>query len=84
MTVWTGKTAEATIKQIASQELQVEKVRIEKWKKNVMQDVLRELQAMKQTQGEVQRRGVYIELEKMREELQQVKSHNLSRHKNEY
>lgn len=52
MTIRAGKTAEAAIKQIASQELQVEKVRIEEWKKNVMQDVLRELQAMKQTQGE--------------------------------
>ena len=72
-----GKTAKAAIKQIVSQELQAEKVRIEEWKQNVMQDVMRELQAMKQTQGEAmeaQRLGFQMELEKVREELQQVKS----------
>ena len=76
MTTRAGKT----IKQIASQELQVEKVRIEEWKKNVIQDVLRKLQAMKLTQGkamEVQKRGVQMELEKVREELQQVKSRSV-------
>lgn len=52
MTTKAGRTAEAAIKQKASQELQVEKVRIKEWKRNVMEDVLRELQVMKQTQEE--------------------------------
>ena len=80
VTTRAGKTAEAAIKQIAFQELQVEKVRIEEWKQNVMQDVVRELQAMKQTQEEameVQRRGFQMELEKLREELQRVESQSM-------
>lgn len=75
-----GKTAEAAIKQIASQELQAEKVRIEEWKQNVMQDVMRELQAMKQTKGEAmeaQRQSFQMELKKVREELQQVESRSM-------
>ncbi len=40
VTTRAGRTAEAAIKQIASQELQVEKVRIKEWKKKVMEDVL--------------------------------------------
>ena len=42
-----------------------------------MQDVMQELQAMIQTQGEAmeaQRQGFQMELEKVREELQQVMS----------
>lgn len=45
-----------------------------------MEDVLRELQIMKQTQEEameVQRQGIQVELEKVREELQQVKSESV-------
>lgn len=45
-----------------------------------MQDVVRELQTMKQTQEEameVQRRGFQMELEKVREELQRVKSRSM-------
>lgn len=48
--------------------------------RNVTEDVLRELQVMKQTQEEareVQRRGIQIELEKVREEVQQVKSRSV-------
>lgn len=52
VTTRAGRTAETTIKQIASQELQAEKVRIEEWKKNVMEDVIRELQIMKQMEEE--------------------------------
>ena len=80
VTTRAGKIAEAAIKQIASQELQVEEVRIEEWKQNVMQDVVRELQAMKQTQEEameVQRRGFQMELEKVRGELQRVESRSM-------
>lgn len=75
-----GKTAEAALKQIASQELQAEKARIEEWKQNVMQDVMRELQAMKQTQGEAmeaQRQSFQMELEEVRDELQQVESRSM-------
>ncbi len=80
VTIRAGRTAEAAIKQIASQELQVEKVRIKEWKKNVREDVLRELQIMKQTQEEameVQRQGIQVELENVREELQHVKTESV-------
>lgn len=80
VTTRAGRTAKAAIKQIASQELQVEKVRIKEWKKNVIEDFLRELQVMKQTQEEaieVQRQGIQVELEKVREELQQVMSESV-------
>ena len=46
------KNAEATIKQIAAQELQAEKVRMQEWKQNVMVEVAHELQVMKAAQAE--------------------------------
>lgn len=49
---WSSKNAEATIKQIAIQELQAEKLRIQEWKRNVMAEVAHELQAIKATQVE--------------------------------
>lgn len=42
-----SKTAEATLKQVAALELQVEKDRMEEWKENVMQEVAREVQVIK-------------------------------------
>ena len=47
-----GKSAEAAIKQIAAQELQVEKGRMQEWKQVVMQEVARELQAIRQANEE--------------------------------
>lgn len=47
-----GKSAEAAIKQIATQELQAEKGRMQKWKQIVMQEVERELQAIRQAYEE--------------------------------
>lgn len=49
---WASKNAEATIKQIAIQELQAEKLRMQEWKRNVMVEVAHELQAIKATQVE--------------------------------
>ena len=72
-----SKNAEATIKQIATQELQVEKSRMEDWKKKVMSEVGRELQIIQMAQAEameVQRRGFQSELEKVREKLELVES----------
>ena len=42
-----SKNAEAAIKQLATQELQVEKGKMQEWKKNVMQEVAQELHAIK-------------------------------------
>ena len=64
------KSAEAAIKQIAAQELQIKKGRMQEWKQVVMQEVARELQAIKQAHKEaieVQRQSFQMELEKVRE-----------------
>ena len=45
-----GKSAEAVIKQFASQEFQGEKEKMQAWKENVMQEVARELQGIRQVQ----------------------------------
>ena len=45
-----SKNAEAAIKQIATQELQPEKGRMQEWKQYVMQDVAQELQAIRSAQ----------------------------------
>lgn len=48
-----SKNAEAAIKQIATQELQAEKGRMQEWKRYVMQEVAQELQAIRSAQYEV-------------------------------
>ena len=68
VTTRAGKSAEAVIKQVASQELQGENEKMQEWKENVMQDVVRELQVIKQVQEEameVQRQSFQVELEKV-------------------
>lgn len=70
-----SKNAEAAIKQIATQELQAEKGRMQEWKQYVMQEVAQELQAIRSAQDEVieaQRQSFQTELERIREKLQQV------------
>ncbi len=85
-----GKLAEAAIKHIATQKLQTEKERMQEWKQVVMQEVARELHAIRQVHEEAigeQRYGFQMELgkvrecfqmelEKGREELHQVESHS--------
>ena len=75
-----SKNAEAAIKQIATQELQVEKKKIQEWKKNAMQ-VAQELHAIKLAQDEVmeaERQSFQIELERVREKLEQVETKSKS------
>lgn len=62
------KSAKAVIKQVASQELQREKEKMQEWKENVMQDVARELQLIRQVQEEAmeaQRLSFQVELERV-------------------
>ena len=76
----TTKTAEAAMKQIATQELQVEKGRMQEWKQNVMLEVTRELQVIKQAQEvvmEAQRESFQVELERIREKLQMVETRSV-------
>ena len=66
------KNAEATIKQIATQQLQAEKARMQEWKKNVMVEVAHELQVMKAAQAEemeAQRQSFQRELDMVKEKL---------------
>ena len=63
-----GKVAEAVIKQLASQELQGEKEKMEGWKAIVMQEVARELQGIRRVQEEAieaQRQSFQAELERL-------------------
>lgn len=72
-----GKSAEAAIKQIATQKLQAEKEKMREWKQFVMQEVVRELHVTKKAHEEAmeaQRYGFVMELEKVREELRRVES----------
>ncbi|MCJ1348444.1 hypothetical protein MMC31_006676, partial [Peltigera leucophlebia] len=66
--------AEAAIKQIAAQELQAEKGRMQEWKQIVMQEVGHGLQAIRQAHEEVmeaQRHGFNVEIEMAKERLRQ-------------
>ena len=68
-----GKSAEAAIKQIATQKLQTEKERMREWKQVIIQEVARELHAIRQAHEEAmegQRYGFQMELEKVREGFQ--------------
>ena len=63
-----GKAAEAVIMQLASQELQGEKEKMEGWKAIVMQEVARKLQGIRRAQEEaieVQRQSFQAELERL-------------------
>ena len=76
VTTRAGKTVEAAAKQMATQELQMEKARMEEWKENVIREVAHELRGMRQAQEEAmeaQRRTFQVELEKVTEELERVK-----------
>ena len=66
ITTRAGKSAETVIKQLASEELQYEKEKMQEWKKNVMQEVGCKLQIIKQMyEGsiEAQKRNFQVELE---------------------
>lgn len=65
VTTQASKNAEATIKQIATQELQAEKFRVKEWKQKAMSEIGRELQVIKMVHAEameVQRQGFQSEL----------------------
>ena len=67
VTTWVGKSAKAVIKQLASQELQGKKEKMEEWKANVIQKVARKLQVMRQIHGEAieaQKQSFQVELER--------------------
>ena len=67
-----GKTAEATLKQIATQEFQAEKGKMEIWKQMIMKEVGHELQAVRQIhedEMEAQRHGFNMEIEMLKERL---------------
>lgn len=69
--------AEATIKHIASEELQMERSRMEEWKRKVMAEMGREPQIIKtghEEAMEVQRRGFQSSLEFVKEKLELVES----------
>lgn len=75
VTTRAGKSAEAVIKQFASQELRSEKEKMQEWKENVMQEVGREIEIIKQTyEGsmEAQRRSFQLELERMGGKVEQL------------
>lgn len=66
-----GKTTEATLKQIATQEFQIKKEKIQIWKQMIMQEVVLELQAIKES-GEAQKECFRVKIEVVREQLQQM------------
>ena len=75
VTTRTGKTVEAAAKQMATQELQMEKARMEEWKRKVMEEVAHELRGMGQAQREAmeaQRQMFQVELGKVTGELEKV------------
>lgn len=70
-----GKTAEATLKQIATQEFQAEKGKMQIWKQVIMQEVAHELQAIRKTHEEsleAQRECFRVEMEGVTEKLEQM------------
>ena len=87
-TARTDKTAEATLKQIATQEFQAEKGKMEIWKQVIMQEVGHEIQAIKQIHDdaieaqkqemEAQRHSFSTEIEMLKERLQQEEKQSAS------
>lgn len=74
------ETTEAAMKQIATQELQFEKGRMQEWKQNVILEVTREFQVIKQAHEEVieaQSESFQVELERIREKLQMVETRSV-------
>lgn len=72
-----SKTAEAAIKQTATQERWVEREKMKAWKQIVMQEVAQELQAIRQAHEEAmetERRDVVMELEMGNRRLHQVEA----------
>ena len=70
----TTKAAEATLKQIATQEFQAEKGKMEIWRQMIMQEVGQELQAIRQVHEEsmeAQRHSFKKEIEMVKERLRQ-------------
>lgn len=67
-----SKSAEAAIKQIASQELQAEKARMQVWKQMVMSEVGQVMKTAQMEAMEAQRQSFQGELERVREKLAQV------------
>lgn len=79
VTTRSGKSAEAVIKQFASQELQGEKEKMQAWKENVMQEVARGLQVIRQVQEEAieaQRQNFQVELVRV-EKVWEMRSKSL-------
>ena len=77
VTTRAGKSAQAVIKQFATQELQAEKGKMQEWKENVMQEVARELHVIRQMHEEAmeaQRQSFQIELEHVGGKLEQLES----------
>ena len=68
VTTRAGRFAEAVIKQLASQELQGKKEKMERWKANVIQEVAQELQGIRWVQEEAieaQGQSFQTELERL-------------------
>ena len=80
VTTRAGKTAEAAVNQLATQELQIEKARMEGWKQKVMMEVALELQGIKQAHEEaigIQRQSFQLKLERVKEKLEMVESQSV-------
>ena len=77
VTTRAGKSAQAVIKQFATQELQAKKGKMQEWKENVMQEVARELHVIRQMHEgamEAQRQNFQLELERMGGKVEQLES----------
>jgi len=71
-----GKTAETTLEQIASQEFQAEKGKMQIWKRMIMQEVKHELQIVKES-AEAQKEFFQVEIEVVREQLQEMEAKSM-------
>ena len=72
-----GRTAEAAIKQIATLELPAKKRKMQEWKQMIMQEVGRELQAIRPAHEEVIEASIQsfqLELQRLTGQIQEVKS----------
>ncbi len=67
-----GKSAEATLEQIASQEFRAEKGKMQIWKRMIMEEVAHELQIIKES-AEAQK----IEVEVVKEQLQEMEAKSI-------
>ena len=77
LTTKSGKTAEAAIRQIATQERLVEKEKLKVWKQVIMQEVAQEIQAIRQAYEEAletQRHDFQTELERVNGRLYQIEA----------